>query len=206
MSDGKRFLDEVYGIEDAGQTHALYDRWAASYDAELRANGYASPARVAKAMTAHIADLTAPLLDLGCGTGLSGEAFADAGFTCIDGTDFSAEMLAVAEQKNVYRKLILGDLAEPLPASRGDYANIAAVGVFSPGHAPAEMIDNVVEILPAGGCFGFTLNDHALEEKVYEEHVRALQTEGAVEIAHEDYGPHLPRLGLGAKIYVLRAS
>ena len=205
MNDKMAFLDEVYGFEDAGQTQAFYGRWAASYDAELRANGYASPARVAHAMAAHVTDAAAPLLDLGCGTGLSGEAFAQAGFSCVDGTDFSAEMLAVAEQKDVYRNLARSDLAEPLPAEHGAYA-IAAVGVFSPGHAPAEMIDNVVEILPAGGCFGFTLNDHAIEEEVYEARVRALEAEGAIEIAWEDYGPHLPRLDLGARIYILRAA
>ena len=166
MTKREGFLDKVYDLDDADKTQALYHDWATSYDEEMRVSGYASPGRAAAAMAAQVADITAPLLDLGCGTGLAGQAFRDAGFTTIDGTDFSEEMLAVARRKGLYRKITLGDLNDPIPARSGDYDNIAAVGVFSPGHAPAEMIDLVFGLLPVGGCFGFSLNDHALEERV----------------------------------------
>jgi len=198
------FLDKVYDLDDARKTQELYRDWAASYDAELRDSGYASPARAAAAMAAQVADVTAPLLDLGCGTGLSGQAFRDAGFTTIDGTDFSEEMLAHAKTKGIYGKTTLGDLNDPIPAQEGEYANIAAVGVFSPGHAPAEMIDTVIGLLPKGGCFGFSLNDHALEEASYESHVKDLVSAGAVEVAFEAYGDHLPKIDLKSKICVLR--
>ncbi len=54
---------------------------------------------MAAALAALVGDLDAPLLDLGCGTGLSGEAFMSAGFSVIDGTDFSETMIAVARNK-----------------------------------------------------------------------------------------------------------
>ncbi len=206
MTKAEGFLDKAYGLGDAEETRALYRDWAKSYDAELRAAGYASPARVAAAMAASVADRAAPLLDLGCGTGLSGEALRAEGFAAVDGTDFSAEMLAAAAAKGVYRRLIPGDLNRPIPAAPGDYANMVAVGVFSPGHAPPETIEAAVELLPAGGCFGFTLNDHALDEGVYEARVFALRDRGMAEIAFEDYGAHLPRRGLQAKVYVLRRT
>jgi len=204
MTGQGKFFDRAYDLEDAEQTRSLYDEWAASYDEELRAAGYASPARTAAAMAAAVADRAAPLLDLGCGTGLSGEALRDAGFTTIDGTDFSAEMLAVAAGKGVYRDLFQGDLNTPIPASPGTYANAAAVGVFSPTHAPAAMIDDVVALLPSGGCFGFSLNDHALAEPGYEQRIADLVEAGAVEVVSDVYGDHLPQIGLKAKIYVLR--
>lgn len=206
MDEKKRFLDQAYGVGSPAETRELYRQWAKTYDDEVRANGYVSPARVAAAMAEEVADKGAPLLDLGCGTGLSGEAFAEAGFSVIDGTDFSAEMLEVARAKGIYRKLVKGDLAQPIPARPGDYGNIAAVGVFSPGHAPADMIDGVFALLPEGGCFGFTLNDHALDEKVYEERVRALCEGGAAEIAFSRYGPHLTRRAIQAKVLVLRKT
>jgi len=48
-------------------------------------------------------------LDLGCGTGLGGQAFA-AIIEVFDGLDLSAKMLAVAAQKGIYRKLHLGSI------------------------------------------------------------------------------------------------
>jgi predicted TPR repeat methyltransferase len=204
MGKEEGFLDRAYEVEDAEGTRALYDAWARSYDAELRANRYASPARTAAAMAEAVADKAAPLLDLGCGTGLSGEAFYEAGFDTVDGTDFSQPMLDVAAAKGVYRKLYKGDLNHPIPAQPGDYDNIAAVGVLNPGHAPGELIDTVVARLPRGGCFGFSLNDHALEDPDYEDRIKALVEAGQVEVVSDAYGDHLPGIGLKAKIYVLR--
>ena len=129
----------------------------------------------------------------------------DAGFETIDGTDFSQEMLACARGKpGVYRNLILGDLHNPLPASPGDYAHIAAVGVFSPSHAPAAMIDQVVALLPPGGCFVFSLNDHALRDPSYEERIGALTEAATAEVAFREYGDHLPARGIQAVVCVLR--
>jgi predicted TPR repeat methyltransferase len=198
------FLDTVYGIETQDDTRRLYRDWAETYDDEVLGAGYASPGRVAAAMANAVKDRTAPLLDLGCGTGLSGEAFRQAGFTTVDGTDFSEEMLESAKAKGVYRSLFKGDLSRPIPAEPGDYADIAAVGVFSPSHAPAEMIDQVMDLLPKGGCFGFTLNDHALDEKIYEERTELLVAQGTCEIAFKQYGDHLPERDLKSMVYVLR--
>ncbi|MEO3429212.1 methyltransferase domain-containing protein [Pelagibius sp. CAU 1746] len=204
MAKQTKFLDKAYELGDASQTRALYESWAESYDAELQENRYASPARTAAAMAEAVADKAAPLLDLGCGTGLSGVALHKAGFAVIDGTDFSQEMLKAAAAKGVYRTLLKGDLNAPIPARPGDYANITAVGVFSPGHAPAALIDEVVALLPQGGCFGFSLNDHALEDPSYEARIKVLVEAGRIEVVSDAYGDHLPGIGLKAKIYVLR--
>lgn len=199
------FLDRAYDLEDPEKTKAFYEEWAATYEEETRVNGYVTPRRCAAALADRVPDKSAPLLDLGCGTGLSGVAFRDAGFTCIDGTDFSREMLACARTKEgVYRRLIGSDLNELLPGAAGDYGNIAAVGVFSPGHAPPEMIDAVMEKLPAGGCFVFSLNDHALAIPGYEQRMDALVATGRAEVAFREYGDHLPGRAIGAIVAVLR--
>ena len=198
------FPDDVYELQDSAATRALYRDWAESYDADLVANGYASPARCAQALARFVEDRSAPLLDIGCGTGLSGEAFAETGFTIIDGADFSDEMLQVAARKTVYRALLKGDAARPLPVEPGAYANLAAVGVFSPAHAPPELIDQALALLPAGGCFVFTLNEHALAEKVYEGRLREVIDCGAAELLFKQHGPHLPGQSLEATVYVLQ--
>lgn len=202
----RTFLDKAYDLDTSEKTRDFYRNWAQTYDMEVRTNGYASPARVAQAMKLHAKDIKAPLLDLGCGTGLSGEALSSAGFLIIDGSDFSDAMLGVAKEKHIYRRLILSDLDNPVPAAPEEYANFTAIGVFSPGHAPAEMIETVVERLPRGGCFGFTLNDHALEEQIYEQQVFDLTSKGKAETIFEAYGEHLPKAGIMSKVYILRKS
>jgi predicted TPR repeat methyltransferase len=198
------FLDRVYGIETPEQTRQLYEDWAQTYDDEVRANGYATPGRCAAALSKIAADKAAPLLDLGCGTGLSGEAFREAGFTTIDGTDFSPEMLRVAERKGIYRRLIQGDLQRPIPAEPGDYAHAAAVGVFSPAHGPAGLIEQVIAVLPEGGGFVFSLNDHALADPSYDQAIQDLVDAGRVEQVHRDYGDHLPGRGLKSAVVLVR--
>ncbi len=144
------------------------------------------------------------MLDIGCGTGLSGLALRAAGFVTLDGTDLSAEMLARASARGIYRRVFPGDAADPLPVAPGAYAAAAAIGVVNPGHAPPETIDAVLAILPPGGCFVFSLNDHALAEPAFPGHVERLLAEGAAELAFREHGPHLPGIGLAATVYVLR--
>ncbi|MDF2231959.1 methyltransferase domain-containing protein [Albimonas sp. CAU 1670] len=198
------FRSDVYELRDSAATQALYRDWAESYDADLAASGYAAPARCAEALARVVEDRAAPLLDVGCGTGLSGEAFAAVGFTTLDGSDFSQEMMEVAARKGVYRALLLSDLNDPLPVDPGAYAHVAAVGVFSPAHAPASLIDQVVRLLTPGGCFVFTLNDHALSDRSYEGRLREWCDSGQVELAFKKHGPHVPGQGLGSTVYVLK--
>ncbi len=201
------FLVHAYDLEDAESTRAFYDDWARSYDEEIRDNGYATPRRCAEALASVARDKTLPLLDLGCGTGLSGEAFREAGFTIIDGTDFSNEMLArAAARKDVYRHLAVGDLNNPLPGEPGDHVYIAAVGVFSPSHAPPSLMKDVVGKLPRDGCFVFSLNDHALDDPGYEREVERLEAGGDVEVVFREYGDHLPGKGIKALVCVLRRT
>ena len=198
------FLDRVYGLEGPAATQALYRDWAASYEAEIAANGYATPARCAAALAAAAADRTAPVLDLGCGTGLSGVALRAAGFVAVDGTDFTPAMLAVARDKGIYRRLIPGDLTRPLPGEPGDYAHMVAVGVLNPGHAPAGLIGTAVARLPPGGCFVFSLNDHALADPSFRAEIARLAAADMAETVADDYGDHLPGQGLNAAVVVLR--
>ena len=81
----EKFLDKAYQARDAASTRTLYDDWSASYDAEVSENGYATPKRCAEALASFTQDMSAPILDFGCGTGLSGLALKLAGFEVIDG-------------------------------------------------------------------------------------------------------------------------
>ena len=100
-SPSEGFLGTAYDLETGEQTLDHYQRWAGTYDQEVGVDiGYAQPARCAAAM-ARVAGSSDHVLDVGCGTGLSGVALRDAGFTRLDGCDFSPPMLERAAETGV---------------------------------------------------------------------------------------------------------
>ena len=197
-----KFLDKVYGVSEPGAVRDFYDDWAGTYDDEVIENGYATPARCAAALASHLTPYSAPILDFGCGTGLSGHALAALGFTVIDGVDLSAGMLETAGKRGVYRSLRQIEPGE-LGAEPGAYAAIAAVGVISTGAAPADTLGALMERLSPGGMIVFSFNDHALEDPSFEAAVAAETGAGRARILFRDYGDHLPGRGLKSLVYVL---
>lgn len=199
MTDDR--LTRVYGLEPGPEMNRFYDVWAADYDADLGRAGYATPDRIAEALLRAGADRAAPLLDIGCGTGLSGAALARAGFAALDGVDPSQGMRRAARAKGVYRNL--ATTAEDAVLTP-PYATATAAGVIGAGAAPLSVFDAAWARLATGGLFAFSFNDHTLEDPAYESRVtRATTEEGAVLVLREA-GAHLPDRGLGCVVYVLR--
>lgn len=200
------FLDNVYDLDSAEKTRAYYDKWADAYDDAMDENGYATPNRCAEALAEYVGDLTAPILDIGCGSGISGKALKAAGFAVIDGCDFSAQMLEFAQEKKVYRDLLNTNLENPFPFEPGAYGALAAVGVLNPGHAPATTLDDVLALLQPDGHFVFSLNDHALEDRSYEARLNEHLDAGTARLLFKDYGTHLPKIDLKSTVYVLQKT
>lgn len=198
----EKYLDKVYTISNAPDAQcSLYNEWAETYDAELGEGGYATPARLAAALGAAEANRDAPVLDFGCGTGLSGAALAAAGFTTIDGCDLSEGMLQEARAKGVYRDLwtLTPGVLDVAP---GTYAAITACGVISTGAAPAATLDLVAQKVGPGGRLVFSYNDHAMESPDYVGRLDALLKGGFVEISRET-GTHIAGLGSTSTVFVL---
>lgn len=198
------FLDKAYQARDAASTRALYDDWAASYEAEVAENGYATPGRCAEALKQHVDDLAAPVLDFGCGTGLSGLALKLAGFVTVDGVDLSAEMLDGARAKGVYRHLDQIEAGSALP--RDDYTAISAIGVIGAGAAPIDVLHILMRALPKGGKLVFSFNDHALENPANESGIAEWTDCGAARLLFKEHGDHLPGINLKSTVYILEKA
>ena len=95
------FLKSAYDHTSVAETYDMYEAWADTYDSELGKNGYQQPFRCAQALKAMMPEAS-NVLDIGCGTGLSGDALKNAGFSNIDGCDFSPAMLEKAELTKAY--------------------------------------------------------------------------------------------------------
>lgn len=198
----EEFLRQVYDLETQDDTDAYYSAWAATYDDELTRQGYRTPRRCSEALAQFVA-ADDPILDIGCGTGLSGAALAAAGFTDVSGTDINADMLAIAQQAGIYRETWVTDRAAPFPCEAGTYAALAAIGVIGVGAAPPSLLGDALAVLAPGGHLVFSYNDHALEHPEFTGALDAVLVTQATEVFSE-HGPHFDGLGSKCTVYVLR--
>jgi predicted TPR repeat methyltransferase len=199
----KNYLQDVY---DGGTTDSreLYASWAATYDCEVQKNGYVTPKRVATALKEVVTDQSELILDYGCGTGLSGLALQLVGFKNIDGLDVSKEMVSLAEKKSIYRNLKIFNPNTEIPVHPKQYQIITAIGVIGAGAAPLRVFDDLFSLLPRGGLFAFSFNDHTLSDPDYEKKVEQYLDAGYALLIHKSYGSHLPKANLKSNIYILK--
>ncbi len=201
-SPSEGFLGTAYDLETGEQTLAHYQRWAGTYDQEVGVdNGYAQPARCAAAL-ARVAGSCDHVLDVGCGTGLSGVALRDAGFTRLDGCDFSPPMLERAAETGVYRRLFEADLNTGLGTDDA-YDHAVAVGVFSFGHIRPDALREVLRVVRAGGAVVVGVNDHFWEVGELPAELDAIEADGLASVASREHGEHLPGAAIMGWVIVL---
>ena len=153
-ASSKELLDRAHALGNEADTKELYSDWAESYDKTMiEGLGYLCPQKAAQLLGRSVADRQARILDVGTGTGLVGQELAALGFTAIDGIDYSAPMLAVAEKLGYYRALIEADLNQPLAIDSNTYDAIICIGTFTHGHVGADCLDELFRIMRPGGRF-----------------------------------------------------
>ncbi|MEP1612444.1 MAG: methyltransferase domain-containing protein [Roseobacter sp.] len=204
MTNG--FLDKAFQTRDAASTRSFYDAWSPSYESDVSQNRYATPERCAKALATYCSDKDAPILDFGCGTGLSGLALRNAGFRTIDGMDISADMLEKARAKRLYRHVHQSVENAALPHKTETYTSVSAVSVIDAGAAPVSVLHMLMQGLNAGGKLVFSYNDHSLENPQNEAALNEWLDCGAARLLFKEYGPHLPGINLNANVYVIEKT
>ena len=205
-SPSEGFLGTAYDLETGEQTLDHYQRWAGTYDQEVGVdNGYAQPARCAAAL-ARVASSCDHVLDVGCGTGLSGVALRDAGFTRLDGCDFSPPMLERAAETGVYRRLFEADLNAGLNIDGDAYDHAVAVGVFSFGHIRPDALREVLRVVRAGGAVVVGVNDHFWGVGELPAELDAIEADGLASVASREHGEHLPGAAIMGWVIVLVRS
>jgi len=139
---------------DAGYVRHLFDQFAADYDQRMTGQlAYAAPT-----ILRQLAGLVMPgaeglrVLDLGCGTGLTGLAFKDMAAT-LDGIDLSPVMVEKARARRIYDRLIVGDIE----AAQGPYDLWLAADTLVYLGDLAKIFAAARRSLPAGGIFLFTI-------------------------------------------------
>ena len=207
-SQNDRFLKSAYDTRSTEETRDLYDRWAATYDVELvEEKDYAQPSRCAEMLARYLADRQGTILDVGCGTGLSGGALIEAGYRTIDGCDLSPGMLAKARQTGIYGRLFEADLnVPPLDAADAAYDAVVAVGVFSLGHVHPDALDEIVRVLKPGAPLVIGLNEHYYDEGELTAKLIDLSGAGRIDRLAEEHGAHIKGTGVTGWVIAVRRA
>ncbi|MEM7470617.1 MAG: methyltransferase domain-containing protein [Pseudomonadota bacterium] len=168
-------LEGAYDLKTPEESLKLYSDWAETYDESFaEASGYQLPVAVAEAYAR--SGGTAPVLDIGAGTGLVGAALTELGIDVVDGTDISQQMLAEAALKDCYENLFEGDVTERLDVDDGTYHGIVSAGTFTHGHVGPEAIDELLRIASADALFVLSINAEHFAARGFEAKLNELRS------------------------------
>ncbi|MGI9319735.1 MAG: class I SAM-dependent DNA methyltransferase [bacterium] len=152
------FITEAYSLKDKESILKFYRKWSEDYDRQMSSQGYTSPSAIAELLEKHLLRHDIEVLDVGCGTGLTGSHVKQYGVENIDGIDISGEMISVARSRDIYRRLYVADLNRPLPLDDHIYDAAISSGTFTHGHVGAEPLMEIFRILRPGGLFACTIH------------------------------------------------
>ncbi|MET0866488.1 MAG: methyltransferase domain-containing protein [Pseudorhodoplanes sp.] len=152
----------------AEYVRSVFDQYASKFDEALAALSYSAPELLAREVESLCSARGRPvqfgtMLDLGCGTGLSGVPFRPL-VEWMEGVDLSPGMIERARRKNLYDKLEARDLTEALDRylqADARFNLIVAADVFVYCADLTLIASLVAQILAADGQFAFTVETHA---------------------------------------------
>jgi len=140
----------------------FYDEWAESYD------------EIIESSSTHINNIASntlykyyeskeniQILDVPCGSGVTGKALHDTGFRVIDGYDISQGMIDVAKEKKLYRHLGQGCISEKesLSCANNSYDGLICVQGITKGHIELkDALKEFIRVLKPNGIMVYTVN------------------------------------------------
>lgn len=164
----------------------LYDEWADDYDKCLISWGFEAPDRVAALLKGRM-KADGKVLDLGCGTGMSGEALINAGMKGAHvGIDISPKSIEISSKKGCYSGgAFVGSLETEFTSEitdKGPFDAVISVGVFSYVHNFELLWSEVLKNIVPGGYLIFTHRD-----PYWKTDVDGIQTEAAKRVLSKEW-------------------
>ena len=139
----------------------LFDQYADRFDQSLvEGLGYRVPQRLGALVSELSQTRFSQVLDLGCGTGLSGTVFRP---ICdhLSGIDISSAMLRKAKNRGVYDILTKGDIGQLPSLDAPVYDLVLAADVFIYLGDLSAITQWVAQALHIGGMFAFSVEEGA---------------------------------------------
>lgn len=168
-------LAQVTGKDVSIDPRTHYDAWADSYEGDLLDTyGYSAHRIAARALTDFV-EPSAPVIDVGCGTGLVGAELAEAGFKTLDGVDVSGRMLDLARERGIYRQLFLRDVEGASALPDRAYGGVICAGAFGAGHLGPQALPRLAGLAAPGGMIVIFMNAEPFHEDDYDNHLSRLE-------------------------------
>lgn len=170
-----------------------YDNWANDYNETLADWHYDAPEQIASMLRSQLSPQSV-ILDVGCGTGLSGKALHAAGFVSIDGIDVSRRSLEIAGTSGVYRILREVDLKQlPLSIPDNEYDGLVCVGVLTYLSDSIGSLREFSRIVRSGGSVALTQRSDLFLERKFQSVLEGLLNEGLItKTSISEPRPYLP--------------
>ncbi|WP_339050596.1 tetratricopeptide repeat protein [Rickettsiella endosymbiont of Xylota segnis] len=135
----------------------LFDNYAYQFDAHLQnVLLYKTPELLRKQLNPFLEKKKYNLLDLGCGTGLSGRCFVDISKK-ITGIDISPNMLNKAKEKACYDVLIENDILNSLAESKENFDLILCIDTLVYFGKLSEFFTKTLHCLTANGLLAISI-------------------------------------------------
>lgn len=203
MAKEKRGLMKgAYELQSADDNRAHYDKWADSYEDSMREYRYVAPQKAAELLARFVGG--GEVLDVGCGTGLAAAALAARGDFVIDGVDISPQMLAAANDKNLYRRLREGNLLDGLDIADASYDAAISVGAFTVGHVGPGALPEMFRLVKPGGAAVLTVNEMVYEKEKYPAHLARWESEQKIVLLAQFYDSYIAETDTGGHYLALR--
>ena len=162
-------LENTYKLASAADVVDYYRGFAPTYDADfVQEMGYRYPKAIAEAYLKQATADDAPVADIGCGTGIVA-AELNLAPDQIDGMDISPEMLVLAQEKGLYRRLYEVDLTGDLSAIDNAYGAVVSAGTFTFGHLGPAPLRGLLLIARPGALFIIGVNRAHFEKEHFAE-------------------------------------
>jgi len=139
----------------------LFDQFSADYDERMIQQLHYRAPQILRELAALVMPGREKLriLDLGCGTGLAGEAFKPLA-SYLEGIDLSPAMIARAAAQNVYDALCVADIESWLNESKNEFDLVLAADTLVYLGDLASVFVGIAARLAPDGFFLFTVEKH----------------------------------------------
>lgn len=177
----------VSGSTSIDDVRRYYDEQAPTYDSTLASWGYGAPAEAAALLMRCLSDdgVPATVLDAGCGTGLAGQALRDAGFDGeLLGIDLSPDSVALADAREIYDEVAVGDLQQPLAIGDDGVDAVLCVGVLTYVPDVAAIWGEFCRVTRPGGAIVLTQRDDIWGERRCNAVLDQLERDGRWAVVH----------------------
>jgi len=144
----------------------LFDTYADSFEGHLTQKLLYKVPEAIRDLVVHAAqcDRFPRVLDLGCGTGLMGDQVRDIVDELV-GVDISGKMLAIADDKGTYSRLVKSELSEFLKHEQGTFDLVLAADVFIYVGELEEVFSQIAARMETGGFLAFSVEQSKVADR-----------------------------------------